>query len=104
MAGRGNNNIDDSDRCKGAGMGNREENIWRGLGKEDEDVRMVGRECYRFWDFSVGMERVGKGGGGAGEVYEIGIGGGWEDAAIHGEGRREKGQDEDKIGEGGSEV
>lgn len=65
---------------------------------------MVGRECYRFLNGSVGMERVGKGGGGAGEVYEICIRGGWEDAAIHDEGRREKRQDEDKIGEGGSEV
>lgn len=82
--------------------------VWRigkrGLGEENKDVQVVGRECYRFWGGGVGIKRVGKSEEGAGKVCERGIGGGREDAGIHGEERREKGQDEDKICEEDSEV
>lgn len=43
------------------------------------------------------MEEVGKSGEFAGKVCERNNGGGRENAGIHGEERREKGQDENKI-------
>lgn len=65
---------------------------------------MVSEECDGVWGRDMGVERVGKCGKSLGKVYEVGVGGRWEDNGIFGEGGREEGENEDEAGKEGDGV
>lgn len=77
-------------------VGNRKKEIrWR-LKKEDEIIRLAGEKYGRVWRGDLGMEKMETGEEGTGEIYEVGAWIGGENARVHGEGGREKGEVEDK--------
>lgn len=52
--------------------------------KGDEIWKETGVDSYVLWGGNLGLEKVGKSGGVAGEVWEVGVGSGGMDAGLYG--------------------
>jgi len=86
----------------GTGVGNREKEIWEGLEEKDMVIRQVGLDSDELRSGDMGMKGKGKDGKVAREVFEMGFGGGKENAEVldkRGSAEREvKGQGRKKSG------
>ena len=64
-------------------MRDREEKVWRRLGKKNENVRLASRKCSRLWGGDMGLERVGRDREGTREVHKVGFGSREKDPTIY---------------------
>lgn len=76
-------------------LGNREEEVWRKLGKEVMVVRRTGMDGVGIWGKDLGVEGKGEIGKVAGKVPEMGVGSEVEDARIYDQGGVAEGQTEE---------
>ena len=65
--------------------------MWEGMGKKTVALRQVGVGGYELRGGGVGVEVQGKGGGAAGEIFEMGAGSGLEYPGVYDKGRVAKG-------------